>query len=67
MSAQDTGNLAPSTISAIINMVCPECGGSMVSFGCRGKCGKDWREVWDAAVAATKRLPKGAGFRRRRL
>jgi len=42
-------------ISAIRNLVCPECGGPMggrlKEFQCRGKCGVDWRSVWEHAIA----------------
>jgi hypothetical protein len=36
--------------SAIVNCICPECGGGL-SLGadqlrCRGRCGTDWRPVW---------------------
>jgi hypothetical protein len=38
-------------LSAIRNLVCPECGGPMggpsKEFKCRGKCGKDWRPEWE--------------------
>lgn len=36
--------------SAILNCICPECGGALLlaskQFRCRGKCGIDWRPVW---------------------
>lgn len=36
--------------SAILNCICPECGGglSLVSnqLRCRGRCGTDWRPEW---------------------
>jgi hypothetical protein len=38
-------------LSAIINLVCPECGGPMggrsKEFKCRGQCEKDWRPEWE--------------------
>jgi hypothetical protein len=38
-------------LSAIRNLVCPECGGPMggrsKEFKCRGQCGKDWRPEWE--------------------
>jgi len=38
-------------LSAIINLVCPECGGPMggrsKEFKCRGLCEKDWRPEWE--------------------
>ena len=37
--------------SAIINCVCPECGGAIEldfdEFRCVGRCGKDWRPFWE--------------------
>ena len=41
-----------SMISAIINLVCPECGGSMMEFRCWGKCRRDWRFAWECATDA---------------
>ena len=42
-------------ISAIRNLVCPECGGRMggrtKEFQCQGQCGTDWRPVWESALA----------------
>ena len=41
--------------SAIVNCVCPECGGaidlSTDSFRCLGECGKHWRSVWNDAMS----------------
>ena len=38
------------SLSSIVNLVCPECGGAMggrsQEFKCRGRCGKDWRLEW---------------------
>ena len=31
-----------SMISSIINLICPQCGGSMMEFQCCGKCGRNW-------------------------
>jgi hypothetical protein len=43
-------------ISAILNLVCPECGGAMggltKEFKCRGKCRRDWRRVWKNSLLA---------------
>ena len=40
-------------ISAIVNCICPECGGALGvptnQFRCRGQCGKDWRFAWNDA------------------
>jgi hypothetical protein len=37
--------------SAIVNCICPECGGAIEldlnEFRCVGRCGKDWRPAWD--------------------
>jgi hypothetical protein len=39
------------TISDILNWVCPECGARMGgrtnAFKCEGRCGTDWRDVWE--------------------
>lgn len=47
-------------LSAILNLVCPECGGPMggrsKEFLCQGRCGKDWRSVWESA-SAKRRTP----------
>jgi len=46
-------------ISAILNWVCPECGGPMggrtKEFMCQGRCGKDWRTVWESTFVRLKR------------
>jgi len=39
-------------ISAIRNLVCPLCGGSMMGFRCLGHCCTDWQEEWDRATSA---------------
>ena len=41
-----------SVISAIRNLVCPLCGGSMMGFRCLGHCRSDWQVEWDLAVSA---------------
>lgn len=42
-------------ISAIRNLVCPQCGGPMggrtQEFQCQGQCGSDWRSVWEQTSA----------------
>ena len=42
--------LTADEISAIVNWVCPRCGGRLgvpfKVFNCQG-CGKDWRSDWD--------------------
>ena len=44
--------------SAIVNCVCPECGGaidlSTDGFRCLGKCGKNWRSVWNDVLSEQK-------------
>jgi radical SAM protein with 4Fe4S-binding SPASM domain len=52
------GELNASMISAILNLVCPQCGGCMMEFRCQGKCRKDWRSEWDSAVDAQQRTPR---------
>jgi hypothetical protein len=51
------------TMSAILNCVCPNCGGPIVvrknEFGCQGRCGRDWSSVWDDTCSRLK------GFRYR--
>jgi hypothetical protein len=38
--------------SAIVNCICPECGGALElginHFRCVGQCGKDWRPMWES-------------------
>ena len=38
--------------SAIVNCICPECGGAIEldldEFRCVGRCGKDWRPTWES-------------------
>src|SRR5271165_4669145 len=47
-------------LSAILNLVCPECGGRMGGrsnvFQCQGQCGTDWRSVWESA-SVKRRTP----------
>ncbi len=47
-------------LSAILNLVCPECGGRMGSrsnvFQCQGQCGTDWRSIWESA-SVNRRTP----------
>src|SRR5271165_1411827 len=49
-------------ISAIRNWVCPECGGRMggrlKEFQCQGRCGRDWRAVWESAFATQRKLAR---------
>ena len=38
--------------SAIVNCLCPECGGAIElhsnQFRCLGRCGKQWRAIWES-------------------
>lgn len=53
MATRDSAPPTEETLSAIVNCVCPECGGAIVpeknEFRCHGLCGRDWRPVWDRA------------------
>jgi len=55
-----TPSVSADYLSAIVNWVCPECGGRMggrsKEFQCQGRCGKDWRSVWESA-SAKRRTP----------
>lgn len=42
------------TISSIVNLVCPECGGRMSECQCEGRCGKNWLAEWESAHQATR-------------
>lgn len=44
-----------SMISSIINLICPQCGGSMMEFQCCGKCRRNWLAEWEWAMRATNR------------
>jgi predicted amidophosphoribosyltransferase len=46
------GNSNMSLVSAIRNLVCPLCGGSMMGFRCLGRCRSDWRQEWERAMCA---------------
>src|SRR5882724_11866453 len=39
--------------SAIVNCLCPECGGAIELYSkqlrCLGRCGKQWRAIWESA------------------
>jgi hypothetical protein len=52
-----------SIISSIINLVCPQCGGSMMEFQCNGRCARNWLPEWEWGDFTTTRLG-GAGSRR---
>jgi|HubBroStandDraft_2_1064218.scaffolds.fasta_scaffold23147_3 hypothetical protein len=42
-------------ISAIRNLVCPLCGGSMMEFRCLGVCRGNWRQEWERRSEKAKR------------
>jgi hypothetical protein len=44
-----------SMISSIINLICPQCGGSMMEFQCCGKCRRNWLAEWEWAMHTTRR------------
>ena len=52
--------------SAIVNCLCPECGGaidlSTDQFRCRGLCGKDWRSAWNLVVSGQKQRAIGSAL-----
>jgi hypothetical protein len=48
------GEANASMISSIINLVCPQCGGSMVEYQCYGKCGRNWLVEWEWANSVTR-------------
>ena len=52
------GESNASIISSIINLVCPQCGGSMLEFQCYGRCHRNWLAEWEWANLATR----GAAF-----
>jgi hypothetical protein len=47
--------LNTSIISSIINLVCPQCGASMMEFQCQGRCRRNWLAEWEWANYATRR------------
>jgi hypothetical protein len=47
------GKWNASIVSSIINLVCPQCGGSMMEFQCNGKCCRNWLAEWERANYAT--------------
>jgi len=48
------GESNASIISSIMNLVCPQCGGSMMEFQCQGKCGRNWIAEWEWANLTTR-------------
>lgn len=51
MTGFDTlpGESSTSIISSIINLVCPQCGGSMLDFQCEERCRRNWLAEWEWA------------------
>ena len=51
-------------LSAIVNCICPECGGPMGGrsnvFKCQGQCERDWRSAWQSAFIAKRSTPRSA-------
>jgi len=50
-------------ISAIRNLVCPLCGGSMMEFRCLGLCRHDWQQEWERGSEKAKRTTPLIGRR----
>ncbi len=48
------GESNASIISSIMNLVCPQCGGSMMEFQCQGMCGRNWIAEWEWANLTTR-------------
>jgi hypothetical protein len=50
-TAVEGTQLSATDVSAILNWVCPACGGPLGrptrEFKCQGQCGKDWRSDWE--------------------
>jgi tRNA(Ile2) C34 agmatinyltransferase TiaS len=51
LARQSAISLSTQVLSGIVNWVCPECGGRMggpgKEFKCQGRCGTDWRPIWE--------------------
>jgi sarcosine oxidase delta subunit len=60
------GERSASIISSIINLVCPQCGGSMMEFQCNGRCRKNWLPEWEWANFMTMRMSRRGATRARR-
>lgn len=50
-TAKEATQLSANDVSAILNWLCPRCGGPLGrptrEFKCQGQCGKDWRSDWE--------------------
>lgn len=57
--ATKCAEVSANCISAIRNLVCPQCGGWMgglvKEFQCQGGCGTDWRNVWESSFSRSVR------------
>ena len=57
-------------VSAILNLICPRCGGPLgglsKEFRCQGLCRKDWRPDWESG-SPNQKLKKTIGSHRRRV
>jgi len=60
------GESSASIISSTINLVCPQCGGSMMEFQCNGRCRKNWLPEWEWANFTTMRVSRRGATRARR-
>jgi hypothetical protein len=59
------GERSAGIISSIINLVCPQCGGSMMEFQCNGKCRRNWLPEWEWANFTTTRRSRAVADRER--
>jgi hypothetical protein len=55
--------------SDIVNSICPECGGGPIElysnqFECVGRCGKDWRAIWESEHSNGIQTRRGHNRRR---
>jgi ribosomal protein S27AE len=52
MWTESSSRSKESVLSAILNCLCPECGGVIElhsnQFKCLGRCGKQWRAIWES-------------------
>lgn len=44
------GESNASIISSIIELVRPQCGGSMMEFQCNGRCDRNWLPEWEQTL-----------------
>ena len=59
------GERSAGIISSIINLVCPQCGGSMMEFQCNGKCRRNWLPEWEWANFTATRRSRAVAHRER--